>query len=62
MVYSCCSQYHMHMLINPVSYKDGKMMNTSKKNYEAFEQYVQEVTGHDTDLKFGKDKRKKDKS
>ena len=57
-----CSQYHMHLLINPVGVSDGKMMNTSKENYEAFEQHVHEVTGHETDLKFGKDKRKTDKS
>lgn len=55
-----CSQYHMHMLINPVSYKDGKMMNTSRKNYGNFERHVQEVTGHKTNLKFGKDKKKQD--
>jgi len=57
-----CSQYHMHMLINPVSYKDGKMMNTSQANYKDFEKHVQEVTGQKTDLKFGRKAKSENKS
>ena len=51
-----CSQYHTHILLNPVSYKDGRMMNTSLENLRKFEKYVQKVTGNKTDIKFKKKK------
>ncbi len=40
-----CSGYHTHMIINSVSYRDGKMFISSIENMNRFGKYVSEVTG-----------------
>ena len=37
--------YHMHMIINSVSYRDGKMFISSIENMNRFCEYVTEITG-----------------
>lgn len=51
------SYYHTHIMLNPVSFKDGKMLNTSHENLDKFCDHVAEVTGLVTDKKFEKKKK-----
>ena len=49
-----CSGYHTHMIINSVSYRDGKMFISSIENMNQFCKYVSEVTGRKVKLYFEK--------
>lgn len=48
------SWYHSHIVLNPVNYKNGMMMNTSIENMNQFCDYVSETTGAKTKLVFEK--------
>ena len=52
-----CSRYcyHMHMMINSVSYRDGKMFISSIENMNQFCDYVTEITGRKSKLYFTKE-------
>ena len=50
-----CSNYHMHMIVNSVSYRDGKMFNSSIENMNQFCDYVTNVTGRRSRVYFGKE-------
>jgi len=39
------SFYHVHYIINPVCFKDGKLYNSSHKNLYDFTEYVETRTG-----------------
>lgn len=47
--------YHMHMMINSVSYRDGKMFISSIENMNQFCDYVTEITGRKSKLYFTKE-------
>lgn len=51
-----CSNYHAHIVVNSVSYIDGRMFNSSIENMQLFCEYVSEVTGQKTRLYFEKPK------
>ena len=50
-VYYCTHQsmgsdkYHTHLLVNPVSYNDGKVLSTNVEACENFRKYLQRVIG-----------------
>ena len=48
--------YHMHMMINSVSYQDGKMFISSIENMNRFCEYVTEITGRKSRLYFAKER------
>ena len=48
--------YHMHMMINSVSYRDGKMFISSIENMNRFCEYVTEITGRKSRLYFAKER------
>ncbi len=49
-IYHCTHQdmqslsYHVHLLINPISYLDGKILNPNIENMNRFCQYISEST------------------
>ncbi len=49
------SWYHTHIVVNSVSYVDGKMLNTSLENMNRFCKYVGDITGRVTRFYFEKD-------
>ena len=40
-----CSNYHAHLIINPVNINDGKMMQLDLQSMEPFREHFAEVTG-----------------
>ena len=49
-----CSNYHAHLMINPVNINDGKIMQTDSDSLKPFCEHFSEVTGAKTWLKFKK--------
>lgn len=47
-----CMRYHIHLIINSVSYMNGKMISTWKTEIEDFRLYIQNVTGSLTAFHF----------
>ena len=45
-----CQNYHGHILINPVNIHDGKMLNTSHDQMDAFRSNVSDITGNENRL------------
>lgn len=45
-----CQNYHGHILINPVNIHDGKMLNTSHDQMNAFRSHVSDITGNENRL------------
>ena len=40
-----CSYYHSHMIVNSVSYINGKMIHSGPHEMNAFARFVRQVTG-----------------
>ena len=40
-----CSSYHTHMVVNSVSYRNGKMFHSGPNELNAFASYISDVTG-----------------
>ena len=59
-IYYCTHQdidsgkYHTHMLINPVSYVNGEMLNTSIENMNQFCEYISDLSGTPAEFLFEK--------
>lgn len=49
-----CSKYHLHIVLNSVSYVDGKMAHTGIYEVNQFAQYVSSCTGAKTWVVFAK--------
>lgn len=47
-----CSSYHMHMIINSVSYIDGRMFDSGIEKMNRFRNYVSELIGRKISLSF----------
>ena len=47
-------QYHMHMIINSVNYRDGKMFVSDRETMGKFCEYVTDITGKKSKLYFAK--------
>ena len=49
-----CDYYHSHIMINPVNYNNGKMMETDPASLKPFCKHVEKVTETKVRLKFKK--------
>ncbi len=47
-----CSKYHVHILVNPVSYVDGLRLQSGYTEVDDFAKHVQKATGRFTKSKF----------
>lgn len=52
------SIFHAHIIVNSVSYRNGKMFHSGRKEMDIFKEYISEMTGQKCDMHFEKTPKK----